>query len=105
VRGLDRSALVVVALAPDANVDAVAAKLRGLFEAMRTGSIAADELARAEHARGDTATARRLDPRARLVDLFLGDAAPATTDLAHLRAAAAAILDEDHAQVVLARLK
>jgi hypothetical protein len=105
VRGLDRSALVVVALAPDANVDAVAAKLRGLFEAMRTGAIAAEDLARAEHARTDAATARRLDPRARLVDLFLGDAPPTVTDLAHLRAAAGAILDEDRAQVVLAGLK
>jgi hypothetical protein len=105
VRGLDRSALVVVALLPDANVDAVSAKIRALLESLRTGALTADDLSRAEHARADAILVRRLDPRARLVDLFLGDAPASSVDLAHLRSAAAALLDEDRAQVVLARLK
>lgn len=105
VRGVGRHALVVVATAPDANVDALVSHLRALLDRVKTGMDAAD-LARAEKERDRARMVRRLDPRARLVDLFSGEAAAvATIDLTQLRAVAGKVLDEDKTQLVVARLK
>lgn len=106
VRGVARHALVIVALAPDSNVDAVVGRVRAVLEKLRSGGIDAADLARADRDRAAARTARRLDPRARVVDLFAGDLlAPAPQmELSPLRAAAAKLLDEDKTQLVVARL-
>ena len=111
VRGVGRSALVVVALAPDSNLDLVVAKLRALLEQLRAGGVRAEDLARAEREVSASLLRRRLEPRARAVDLFVGDLgavtppSPAGIDLTKLRAVAAKVLDEDRAQLVVARTK
>ena len=107
VRGIGRSALVVVALAPDANLDALVQRMRALFDRLRTGGLEAQDLARAERESAAALTLRRLEPRARVVDLFLGELAPSasTVDLARLRAVASKLLDEDRAHLVVAHLK
>jgi hypothetical protein len=106
VRGVGRHALVILALAPDGNVDAVVSRLRLLFDKMRGGAIETNDLARADRERDAARVARRLDPRARVVDLFAGELlmAPPPIDLTQLRAAAGKLLDEDRAQLVVARL-
>jgi hypothetical protein len=112
VRGLGRSALVVVALAPESNLDALVQRLRALFEQLRTGGLKAEDLARAERESAAALVIRRLEPRARLVDLFLNElrepgspASASATDLARLRAVATKVLDEDRAQLAVGRLK
>lgn len=106
VRGAARHALIIVVLAPDPNVDAVVTHVRALLDRMKNGGLEAADLVRADRDRAALRTSRRLDPRARVVDLFAGDllATPATVDLAQLRAAAAKLLDEDKTQLVVARL-
>lgn len=106
VRGVARHALVLLVLAPEPNLDAVVGKLRALLEKLRGAGIEAADLARADRDRAAARATRRLEPRARVVDLFSGEllAAPAPMDLTQLRAAAAKILDEDRAQLVVARL-
>ena len=108
VRGVGRHALVIVVLSPDANVDAVVPRLRALVEKLRNGGLAADDLARAERERGNFLMHRRIEPRARVVDVFTGELSTATAapiDLTQLRAVAAKVLDEDRTQLVVARLK
>jgi hypothetical protein len=97
---------VVLALAPDGNVDAVVSRLRLLLDKMRGGAIESSDLARADRERDAARMARRLDPRARVVDLFAGEllTPPPAVDLTQLRAAAGKLLDEDRAQLVVARL-
>lgn len=106
LRGVGRHALVIVVLAPDPNIDAVVAKLRALLEKLRGSGIEAADLARADASRAAVRAARRLEPRARVVDLFSGDlvTTPPAIDLSSLRSAAAKILDEDRMQLVVARL-
>jgi hypothetical protein len=106
VRGVGRHALVILALAPDANVDAVVSRVRALLEKLRGGAIEQADLARADRDRETARIARRLDPRARVVDLFAGEltATPAAIDLTQLRAIAGKVLDEDRVQLVVARL-
>jgi len=106
VRGVGRHALVILALAPDANVDAVVSRLRAVLDKVRGGGIEQADLARADRDRESAKLARRLEPRARVVDLFAGEllATPAAIDLAQLRAIASKVLDEDRAQLVVARL-
>lgn len=104
LRGVGVSALVFLALAPDPNVDPVVARVRALFAGLRSG-LDAEKLARADRERSSARTFRRLSPRGRIVDLFAGDApAPPALELAAVRAAAQRILDEDRAQLVVARL-
>lgn len=106
LRGVGRHALVIVVLTPDANIDAVVGKLRLLLEKMRGTGIESADVTRADVARASVRAARRLEPRARVVDLFSGDitATPPVVDLTQLRAAAAKIFDEDRMQLVVARL-
>jgi hypothetical protein len=106
VRGVGRHALVILALTPDANVDAVVSRVRLMLEKLRGGAIEQTDLARADRERESNKLARRLDPRARVVDLFAGEllAMPAAIDLTQLRAVAGKVLDEDRAQLVVARL-
>lgn len=105
VRGAGRSALAIVVLAPAGNLDAVAAAVRGLLERLRTaGPDEADRL-RAEAKRAQASLQRRLDPRGRLVDLFIGEPSPPpAVEPTRLRAVAARVLAEDHLQLVVARL-
>jgi hypothetical protein len=105
VRGAGRSALAIVVLAPAGNLDAVAAAVRGLLERLHTaGPDEADRL-RADARRAQASMQRRLDPRGRLVDLFLGEPSPPpAVELPRLRAVAARVLAEDHLQLVVARL-
>jgi len=106
VRGVGRHALVILALSPDANVDAVVSRLRALLDKLRGGALESNDLARADRERDALRMSRRLDPRARVVDLFAGEllATPPAIDLTQLRAAAGKLLDEDRAQLVVARL-
>lgn len=104
VRGLGRSALVIVVLAPNGNLDAVAAAVRSSVERLRSAGPDDAERARAEGRRAQAALGRRLDPRARVVDLFVGDEPKGAVEPAKLRAAAARVLSEDHLQLVVARL-
>jgi hypothetical protein len=105
VRGVARHALVLVVLAPDANVDAVVTRVRALLDRLKNGALDAADLARADRDRAAQRAARRLDPRARVVDLFAGEpASPPAPDLAALRTSASKLLDEDKTQLVVARL-
>lgn len=104
VRGAARHALIVVVLAPDPNVDAVVTRVRALLNRLRSGGLEAVDLARADRERASVRVARRLDPRARVVDLFAAEAPATPVDLAQLRGAAAKLLDEDKTQLVVARL-
>jgi len=105
VRGIGRSALVIVVLAPDPNVDAVVAKMRTMLEKLRNGGLVAEDLARAEKERAAAMAKRHLEPRARVVDLFTGEiAAPSSPELAALRSAATKLFDEDRTQLVVAHL-
>lgn len=106
LRGVGRSTLVILVLTPDANVDAVVSKVRLLLEKLRGTGLEAADLARADRDRAAMRAARRLEPRARVVDLFTGElvTTPAVIDLTQLRAAASKILDEDRVQLVVARL-
>jgi hypothetical protein len=105
VRGQGRSALAIVVLAPNGNLDAVAAAVRTLLEKLRTNGPEDADLARAEARRAQASLQRRLDPRGRVVDLFGGEAsAPVSVDLARLRATAARVLVEEKMQLVVARL-
>ncbi len=105
VRGAGRSALAIVVLAPAGNLDAVVAAVRSLLERLRTTGPDEADWMRAEARRAQASVQRRLDPRGRLVDLFLGEASPpAAVELARLRAVAARVLAEDHLQLVVARL-
>jgi hypothetical protein len=104
IRGIGRHALVIVAVAPDANVEAALATTRALVARLRTGEFDASDLASASAARASATAMRRLDPRARVLELFAGrDRPPATPDLATTKSVAARLLDEDLAQVVVAR--
>jgi hypothetical protein len=104
VRGLGRSALVIVVLAPNGNLDAAAAAVRTSLERLRTAGPDEADLARAEGRRAQATLQRRLDPRARVIDLFVGDEPNGALEPAKLRASAARVLAEDHLQLVVARL-
>jgi hypothetical protein len=102
-------ALVVRLSGPDASLDAAVAQTRALFDRLRQGAIQAEDLARASSRLARAALATSLDPRARIVALWRGDArgepapSPPAPSLQDLREFAAGSLRDDALVIVAAR--
>jgi hypothetical protein len=101
------AALVVDVRAPEPQLDAAVAQIRGLFQRLSQGAIAQADLERSATLRDKWDAEAALDPRRRLVDLWR-DARPSPKPPATLeawRAWAAGALKDDKLIVVLARSK
>lgn len=103
LRGVGRHALVVLALAADANVDPAVARTRTLLDKIRSGGFGDDDVGLADKSVKAAALTRALDPRARAVDVWLGADKP--VDAAAVRKAAGLVLVEERHQLVIAHLK
>lgn len=103
VRGMGRHAIVVLALAADANVDPAVARARAVLDKVRAGTFGDDDVVAARKSLEAAALARALDPRARAIDAWLGPYKP--VDVAAVRKVAAAVLVEERHQLVIAHLK
>jgi hypothetical protein len=103
VVGPPRDAALVVRLrSDDASLDAAVAQTRALFDRLRQGALREDDRARATAAIAKAASLSSLDPHARVIRLWRGDARPADApSLDALRAFAAAAL-HDEALVIVA---
>ena len=111
-------ALLVRLTAPDASLDAAVAQTRALFDRLRQGGIQQEDLARASSRVARAALIASLDPRARTVALWRGEAraeaqgearaeargeSPPSPSLPDLRAFAAASLRDEALVIVAAR--
>lgn len=102
------AAMLLDVRSPDSAIEPAVAQVRALVQRIAGGAATADDLARASARRARAELESTLDPRRRLVDLWLDRAAsapgPAPT-LEALRAFAAAALREDRTVLVVARPK
>jgi hypothetical protein len=97
-------ALLVRLTGPDASLDAAVAQTRALFDRLRQGAIQPEDLARASRRLARATLATSLDPRARVVALWRGDAPPPPApSLEDLRGFAAGSLHDDALVIVAAR--
>jgi len=104
VMGTARSpALVVRLTAPDASLDAAVAQTRALLDRLRQGALREPDRARAAATLARGALAVSLDPRARTVDLWRGEAPLTAPSLDALHAYAASALHDDALVIVAAR--
>lgn len=97
------SALVIELRAPDEDLDDAVAQLRALMQRLSSGAITTEDLARALRHRNESSLQASLDPRRRIVDLFLDRQFPAPPKLEDLQAFAKEALRDDKAILVLAR--
>ena len=95
--------------APDAQLDAAVAQIRGLFQRLRQGVLSQADLDRSTAQRDKWDLEASLDPRRRLVDLWREpppvQPAPKVISLDAWRAWAASALRDDKLIVVLLRPK
>jgi hypothetical protein len=104
VVGSPRSpALTVRVVAADASLDAAVAQTRGLLDRLRLGALRDADRARAAASLARSALAARLDPRARAIQLWRGEAPSPAPSLDELRAFAATSLRDDALVIVAAR--
>ena len=104
VLGAPRSpALGVRVVAPDGSLDRAVAQTRALLDRVRQGALRDDDRARAASAMARAALAAALDPRARTVDLWRGEAPSPAPSLEALRAFAATTLRDDTLVIAAAR--
>jgi len=99
-------AIVVRLTAPDAQLDAAVAQSRALLDRLRRGALRDEDRARAAAALARAATEAALDPRARAIELWRGDPAPAgapAPSLDALRSFASSTLRDDALVIVAAR--
>jgi hypothetical protein len=106
VGGSRAAALVVDVRAPESSLDAAVAQVRGIFERLRQGAMAAGDFERSVAQQGRWDLEASLDPHRRIVDLWRDPrpnkpAAPPTLDA--WRAWAATALRDDKLVVVLAK--
>jgi hypothetical protein len=95
-------ALLVRLRSDDASLDAAVAQTRALFDRLRQGALHEEDRARATAALAKATSLASLDPHARVIRLWRGDARPADApSLDVLRAFAAAAL-RDEALVIVA---
>jgi hypothetical protein len=106
IGGTRAAALVVDVRAPDSQLDAAVAQVRGLFQRLRQGAMLQADLDRSGAQRDKWDLEASLDPRRRLVDLWR-DAPPnpKVVSLEAWRVWAASALKDDKLIVVLARPK
>ncbi len=104
VLGAPQTPSLVVRLAgPDANIDASVAQVRALLDRLRQGALRDEDGARAAAAIARAHLAAALEPRARIVDLWRGEASPTAPSIDDLRAFAAATLHDEAFVIVAAR--
>ncbi len=104
VLGAPQTPSLVVRLAgPDANIDASVAQVRALLDRLRQGALRDEDGARAAAAIARAHLAAALEPRARIIDLWRGEASPAAPSIDDLRAFAAATLHDEAFVIVAAR--
>lgn len=92
--------------APEDQIDAAVAQLRALFATLADGGPSADDFSRAVREHREATLEALLDPRRRIVDLWLGEGAvplPDPPSLPTLQSLAASVFQEDRAVIVLAR--
>ena len=80
------SALVVRLVGPDASIDAAVAQVRALLDRLRHGALREEDRAKAAGALARTRLAASLDPRARIINLWRGEAPSPSPSLDDLRA-------------------
>jgi hypothetical protein len=104
VLGAPRSpALTVRLVAADASLDAAVAQTRGLLDRLRLGALREADRARAASSLARSQLASTLDPGARAVQLWRGEATAPAPSLEEMRAFAAASLRDDALVIVAAR--
>jgi hypothetical protein len=104
VVGAPRSpALVVRLVAADTTLDTAVAKVRALLERLRQGELREEDRARASAALARLVVSASLDPRARVIDLWRGEASTVAPSLDTLRAFASATLRDDALLIVAER--
>jgi hypothetical protein len=84
--GGDAGALAIEVAAAGPTARPAAAQVRALLMRLSDGAVTADELAQARAAYEETHAAQQIDPRRRIVELWLARSAPKAPDLAALRA-------------------
>ena len=111
VGGPRASALVVRLVAPDASLDGSVAQARAMLDRLQRGAFREEDRARAAAGLASAAVATSLDPRARAIDVWRGEASlsgdpaavPSAPSLEALRAFAAAQLGEHDLIIIAAR--
>jgi hypothetical protein len=104
VLGLPRSpALAVRIVGPEALLDSAVAQTRALFDRVRQGALRDEDRGRAAAWLGRATLGEGLDPRARIMRLWRGDATSAQPSLADLHAFAARFLHDEGLVIVAAR--
>jgi hypothetical protein len=96
-------ALVVRLVAPDTSLDAAVAQVRALLDRVRQGALKPEDRARAASFLARAALSSRLEPRARAIQLWRGDAPEAAPSLEDLHAFAAASARDEALVIVAAR--
>jgi hypothetical protein len=84
--GADAAALAIEVAAPGPTAKPAAAQIRALLSRLSDGTVTADELAQARAAYDEMHAAQQVDPRRRVVELWLARIAAKAPDLASLRA-------------------
>jgi hypothetical protein len=106
IGGTRAAALVVDVRAPDSQLEAAVAQVRGLFERLRQGAISQADLDRSAAQRDRWDLESSLDPRRRLIDLWRDPRPyPKVVSLDAWRAWVASALKDDKLIVVMARPK
>jgi hypothetical protein len=95
--------LVVRLVGPDVSMDAAVAQVRALFDRLRHGALREDDRVRAAVAITRAHLAASLDPRARVIALWRGDAPSPAPSLEDLRSFAASSLRDEALVIVAAR--
>jgi hypothetical protein len=104
VLGWPRSPAMVVRIsASDATLDAAVAQTRVLLDRVRQGAVSEDDRSRAANLLAQARLAKALDPRARSIDLWRGEATLPDCPLESIRSFAAANLRDDALVIVAAR--
>jgi len=96
-------ALVVRLVGSDPAIDAAVAQVRALLDRLRHGALRDEDRTRASAALARAKLAGSLDPRARVIDLWRGEAATPVPSIDDLRAFATATLRDEAFVIVAAR--
>jgi hypothetical protein len=87
----------------DSTLDAAVAQTRVLLDRVRQGALTEDDRSRASAAVARSRLAASLDPRARVIALWRGDAAPPAPSLDSMKAFASTALHDESLVVVVSR--
>lgn len=103
LRHAQPGALVVRITAADGSLDAAVAQARVLLDRVRQGALGQDDRGRAARAASRQRLAESLDPRARAIALWRGDAPLADPSLDAMRAFAASTMRDEALIIVASR--